>query len=137
MLSKICREKLKKHVSSKKSKHTSGSAYATNFLIHSFPGTIGLFPFPVRKTADGCTVALSTVCTVLMALWVSSCHQVAQCKLLNLQSAELTPGVINQTLRLCEPPNVFLGSLLLFAHRSVNSPTLPTNHSHRETRRER
>lgn len=29
----------------------------------------------------------------------SSCHQVTQCKLLNLQSAELTPGVVNQTPR--------------------------------------
>lgn len=50
---------------------------------------------------------------------------------------ELISGVISQTQRWCEPPNVFLGRvLLLFAHQSVNSPTLPTNHSHRETRRE-
>lgn len=58
------------------------------------------------------------------------------CKLLNLQSAALSPGVINQTRRCCEPQNVFLGNLLLFAYLSVNSPTLPTNHSHRETMRE-
>lgn len=50
---------------------------------------------------------------------------------------ELIPGVIKQTRRRCEAPNVFLGRvLLLFAHQSVNSPTLPTNHSHRETRGE-
>lgn len=104
-----------------------------------FIGTMGVLSFPVRRrrrrkkiTPDGCTVAFYH--PVLMSLWVSSCHQEAQRKLLNLQSAELTPGVINQRLRRCEPRDVFLGSLLFFAHWSVNSPTLLTNHSHRETK---
>lgn len=72
-----------------------------------------------------------------MASWASSCHQVTGCKLLSLQSSELIQGAINQTLRRCEPLNVFLDFLWLFAHQCVNSPTLPTNHSHRATRRER
>lgn len=92
--------------------------------------------FQYRNTTDGCTTALSCSCVVLMALWASSCHQVTGCKLLSLQSSELIPGAINQTLRRCEPLNVFLDFLWLFAHQCVNSPTLPTNHSHRATRRE-
>ena len=72
-----------------------------------------------------------------MALWASSCHQVTGCKLLSLQSSELIPGAINQTRRQCEPLNVFLDFLWLLARQCVNSPTLPTNHSHRATRRER
>lgn len=90
--------------------------------------------FPVRNTTDGCTTALSSLCTVLMALWASSCHQVTRCKLFNLQSAEPILGVMNQTPRQRKPQNVFLNILLLFAHRSVNSPTLPANHTHRERR---
>lgn len=79
---------------------------------------------------------ISCLCTVLMALWVSRCYEVTGCKLLNLQSAELTLGVINQTLRQCEPRNVFLDILSLFAYQSVNSPAVPTSRSHREAQRE-
>lgn len=59
-----------------------------------------------------------------------------ECKLLNLQSAQAHSG--------CEQPNTkavrnhkmyFWDILLLFAHQRVNSPTAPTNHSHRGTER--
>lgn len=83
--------------------------------------TIGLLSFPVRSAADGCPWLYKSLCTALMALWVSSRHRVTQCKLLSLQSYELIPGVINQTLRERKPQKVFLDILLLFARRSVNS----------------
>lgn len=42
-----------------------------------------------------------------MVLWVSSCHGATLCKLLDLQSAELKPSVINQTLRQCETHEMY------------------------------
>lgn len=61
-----------------------------------------------------------------------------ECKLLNLQSAQAHSGSEQPNTKAVRNHKMYFWDiLLLFAHQRVNSPTAPTNHSHREAQSER